>query len=46
VLSQHQRRHRLLLVQAIYLSREMGNLAPEFRFAAARGQKLKSYQAS
>jgi hypothetical protein len=38
VLSQHHGRHRLFLVQAIYFSREMRNLIPEFRFTAARGK--------
>jgi hypothetical protein len=46
VLSQYHGRHRLFLVQAIYFSREMSDLIPEFRFTAACGKELKSNQAS
>jgi hypothetical protein len=46
VLSQYDGWHRLLLMQAIYFSREMSNLVPEFRFTAARGKELESNQAS
>jgi hypothetical protein len=46
VLAQYHGRHRLFLVQAVDLRREMRNLVSEFRFSAVRGKELETKQAS